>query len=170
MKICVLYLNNTVEPICLPPEDFEDIEQKCDSLGTCEQSDFMPHSCIGSGWGRINVGDPLLDASRGKYPENQRWGKMTIWKQSVCLKHGELDLRGKIFQFLCAGNANKDDTSGCDGDSGGPLACIHNDRMVLVGIFSAGHPNCTRNHPGIFTRVKYYIDWIRNYTVYYHFW
>ena len=161
---CVLYLFNPIHPICLPPEDFEDIEQKCESLGTCEPSKFMPHDCIGSGWG-------MTKPKVRRLPENQRWGKMKIWKKSACLELGDVPLIMDD-KIMCAGNSKKGESSVCHGDSGGPLACLHNGKMVLVGIVSYGPPGCPEysgwpilRRPPNFTRVKYYVDWIRNYTV-----
>ena len=46
------YLFNPVSPVCLPPKGYEDIEEKCESLGMCNPtSKYMPNKCIVSGWG-----------------------------------------------------------------------------------------------------------------------
>ena len=77
---------------------------------------------------------------------------------------------------MCAGNEKEDGRiRTCMGDSGGPLACIHNGKMVIVGIASYTHNDCDAvspkkyDFPSMFTRVSYYTDWIKKYTVCIHF-
>lgn len=50
----------------------------------------------------------------------------------------------------------------CSGDSGGPLTVqISPGQIVQVGIVSFGHKHgCTLGHPGVFTRVTSYLNWI----------
>jgi len=61
---------------------------------------------------------------------------------------------------FCAGGTVGEDT--CNGDSGGPLACKHDDgRFYLHGITSYGAKVCAQvNHPGIYTKVADYAKWI----------
>ena len=72
---------------------------------------------------------------------------------------------GQIFDdktMLCAGYwVGKTDT--CVGDSGGPLVCIDSDLQPHVaGIISWGKGCAKAQYPGIYTRVGYYVDWIRS--------
>ena len=65
---------------------------------------------------------------------------------------------------MCAGDlSGQKDT--CQGDSGGPLFFedeINGVRKyVLAGIVSYGVECAKPNYPGIYTRVSYYLDWIR---------
>ena len=64
--------------------------------------------------------------------------------------------------MLCAGYwVGKTDT--CVGDSGGPLVCIDSDLQPHVaGIISWGKGCAKAQYPGIYTRVGYYVDWIRS--------
>ncbi len=61
---------------------------------------------------------------------------------------------------LCAGELTGGEDS-CQGDSGGPLATTDGAEPVLVGIVSWGHGCARPGHPGIYTRVVEYADWIR---------
>ena len=62
---------------------------------------------------------------------------------------------------LCAGRTS----GGCDscfGDSGGPLSIFDEDgRLVQIGVVSYGIGCARRNAPGVYTRVSYFIDWMR---------
>ena len=67
--------------------------------------------------------------------------------------------------MICAGNTDDNHRDSCPGDSGGALACLHNDKMLLTGITSAGKCANDRNEPGFYTRVRYYLDWINQFKV-----
>ena len=49
----------------------------------------------------------------------------------------------------------------CRGDSGGPLMCNVNGTNIAIGITSFGK-GCGLGNPGVYTRVCYYKDWIRD--------
>ncbi len=54
----------------------------------------------------------------------------------------------------------------CQGDSGGPLMMFTSiQQWVLVGITSYGHGCAQAEYSGIYTRVVYYLDWIRSMNV-----
>lgn len=78
---------------------------------------------------------------------------------------GRPDSYGKSFNdksMICAGYwTGVTDT--CVGDSGGPLVCIDEKLQPHVaGIISWGK-GCGRAHyPGVYTRVSYYLDWIKS--------
>lgn len=46
------------------------------------------------------------------------------------------------------------------GDSGGPLVCKYSSNWHLVGITSWGEGCARRDHPGVYTKVAEYVDWI----------
>ena len=78
---------------------------------------------------------------------------------------GRPDSYGKSFDdksMICAGYwSGVTDT--CVGDSGGPLVCIDEQLQPHVaGIISWGK-GCGRAHyPGVYTRVSYYLEWIKS--------
>ena len=60
--------------------------------------------------------------------------------------------------MICAGERGKDS---CQGDSGGPMVCYNGDGSgYLAGIVSWGIGCGGLLHPGVYTEVSYYVDWI----------
>jgi len=62
-------------------------------------------------------------------------------------------------QMFCAG-AWEGGADSCQGDSGGPIVKIHNDKATLVGVVSFGKGCARPKLPGIYSDVRYYMDWI----------
>ena len=58
---------------------------------------------------------------------------------------------------LCAGAKG---SGGCNGDSGGPLACEVGGKWFLHGAVSFGKRNCPTDVHTVFTRITSYYKWI----------
>lgn len=68
--------------------------------------------------------------------------------------------------MMCAARSGKD---ACQGDSGGPLMLASDERdrcadPILVGITSWGDGCADPDYPGVYARVSYYADWIKEQT------
>ncbi|XP_021553952.1 tryptase-like [Neomonachus schauinslandi] len=116
--------------------------------------------CWVTGWGDVNSGTPLPPP----FPLKQV--KVPIVENSICDMQYHFGLNtGDEIQIihedmLCAGNRKKDS---CQGDSGGPLVCKVRGTWLQAGVVSWGDGCAQPNRPGIYTRVTYYLDWIRQY-------
>ena len=61
---------------------------------------------------------------------------------------------------LCAGEGRSAASGGCNGDSGGPLACEMGGKWYLHGAVSFGMRNCPTTHYTVFARITSYKSWI----------
>ncbi|XP_065577993.1 trypsin-1-like isoform X2 [Artemia franciscana] len=135
---------NQVQPICLPPDSSYEQDGR---------------KCIISGWGitkpwdETSVSRSLLAAT------------VPIMNTAICRRS---DYMGSLGQFkrvengmICAGYV-EGGTDSCQGDSGGPLACNIGGRFYLLGIISWGEGCAVKQKPGVYTRVSYYLNWIRS--------
>merc|ERR1712038_539558 len=108
--------------------------------------------CMISGWGRITR------HKRSRLPKILQWANVpTIANCNSVSNYTNL-----IESQICALNNGK--TDACTGDSGGPLVCKSGfSGYVMTGVVSYGPRICgTPNYPGIYTRVGYFLDWIKD--------
>lgn len=128
---------NNVKPICLPYQDIV----------------TFPKQLIATGWGATERGirSPVLlhvQLPAVEIPQCQE-----IYNSRISISYKQ----------ICAGGERDKDS--CSGDSGGPLQWHAlfgmESRFVQYGIVSFGMKNCgTTGYPGVYTNVKYYMDWI----------
>jgi len=103
-----------------------------------------------AGWGSIN---PIGD----EYPDRLHEALTPVLDFNQC--NASLSYDGKLTNnMICAGYwaSNRDS---CQGDSGGPLIA----NRILVGVTSWGYGCARDGYPGIYTKVKNYINWINSY-------
>ncbi|KAB7502002.1 Transmembrane protease serine 5, partial [Armadillidium nasatum] len=130
-----LHFGDFISPVCLSPR-FETFENR---LG------------IVIGWGTQQYG--------GTYSNILREVMIKILKRSECEAAfpGFNPITPNMF---CAGLGGGDS---CQGDSGGPFLIQEPDsRWYVVGIVSRGIGCGELNHPGVYTKINNYLDWIEN--------
>lgn len=116
--------------------------------------------CWVTGWGDVDNGVHLPPP----FPLKQV--KVPIVENGICDTNYHTGLStGDNVQIvrddmMCAGNMKRDS---CQGDSGGPLVCKVNGTWLQAGVVSWGEGCAQPNRPGIYTRVTYYLEWIRQY-------
>lgn len=102
-----------------------------------------------AGWGRTSWG------GSASYPQLREASVPVVTTSSCSLAYSPND---QIYESnLCAGYS-AGGVSICIGDSGGPLTT---DFGILAGITSGGYGCAAAGHPGVYTRVSDYVDWMR---------
>ncbi|XP_017310654.1 plasma kallikrein [Ictalurus punctatus] len=133
--------NNIVRPVCL--------------MEAGKEARFLEEKCTVTGWGRLNS---------GSFPDILQEAQVPLMSSEVCAKvlsKEDLEPYKVLSSNLCAGYPEGEiDT--CDGDSGGPLVCKDGSTWYLTGLTSWGVDCARPNIPGVYTRVSYYIPWIRS--------
>uniref|UniRef100_W5UI87 Complement factor I n=1 Tax=Ictalurus punctatus TaxID=7998 RepID=W5UI87_ICTPU len=130
-----LYPNPAVRSVCVPWSPLQ----------------FPPnHTCTISGWGRNKEGDSvniLKWANVSLIPNCRSYYKERFYDGMMCAG----DLEGNV--------------DSCQGDSGGPLVCKDASGVSYVwGIVSWGENCGEAGFPGVYTKVAYYFEWIRQHT------
>ena len=109
--------------------------------------------CMISGWGKTQY-----NQNSCQLPKILQWANVpTIANCNSVSNYTNL-----IESQICALNNGK--TDACTGDSGGPLVCKSGfSGYVMTGVVSYGPRICgTPNYPGIYTRVGYFLHWIKD--------
>ncbi|KAK2726121.1 hypothetical protein QYM36_000544 [Artemia franciscana] len=116
---------------------------------------FLGVKCIASGWGQSKFG--------GKLDTILHHAELPVVDNSHCKKVYGMLYNIPIFPYhLCAGPLTDGGVGTCVGDSGGPLQCSLKDgRWYLAGITSFGSGCAKPGYPDVFTRLSYYMPWIR---------
>ena len=116
--------------------------------------DKILEDCMISGWGRTTR------HKSSRIPKILQWANVpTIANCNSVSNYTNL-----IESQICAGDLINGQTDACTGDSGGPLVCKSGfSGYVMTGVVSYGPRICgTPNYPGIYTRVGYFLDWIKD--------
>ncbi|XP_062977154.1 hepatocyte growth factor-like protein [Elgaria multicarinata webbii] len=129
-------LNQRVALICLPPEHF-----------------VVPENtkCEISGWGdtRGTGDDNVLNVA-----------DLLVMGNQQC----SVALRGRLKESeLCTAPVSGG-VGACEGDFGGPLACLTHDCWVLQGVITPTRVCGREDKPATFIRVSLYVDWINKVT------
>ncbi|KAK2583732.1 hypothetical protein KPH14_009650 [Odynerus spinipes] len=128
-----------VKPICLPTGP----------------SEPLPKKVVVTGWGATELGPRSQDLLMVFLSPVSNEECKEVYKRNIEI----------WYKQLCAGGKKLSDS--CLGDSGGPLQAPgtynSNLRYIQYGIVSFGLRSCgTEGFPGVYTNVKYYMDWILN--------
>ncbi|XP_072369749.1 suppressor of tumorigenicity 14 protein homolog [Scyliorhinus torazame] len=127
--------NSYVQPVCLP-----------------SVLHVFPanRKCYITGWGLVQ--------EKGQLPTILQKAEVRIINQTTCI-----NFIGNIVssRMLCAGYLTGH-VDACEGDSGGPLACEEpSGKWFLAGIVSWGQGCGRYGHPGVYTRITKFGDWIQ---------
>ncbi|CAF1013664.1 unnamed protein product [Adineta steineri] len=132
--------NGYIKPICLP-------------TGTnSEPSDNI--DMIAVGWGVTSTSQDI---------SSQNLQQVTIKSIKSTSKDCLNIIDNSQVQF-CAGILTTGGKDTCQGDSGGPLVAFVNGLWQLDGITSYGYGCALPGYPGVYTRVSFYIPWIKSIT------
>ncbi|XP_045454513.1 proclotting enzyme-like [Melitaea cinxia] len=125
--------NTYVWPICLPPRGLQLENEIATIIGWGTQWYGGPHS------------DVLMEVS------------VPIWVHETCVR----SFSDSIFnETICAGG-KEGGKDACQGDSGGPLMYqLPSGRWTVIGVVSWGVRCGEASHPGLYTRVDQYLEWI----------
>nr|AAC36149.1 chymotrypsinogen-like protein [Plodia interpunctella]AAC36150.1 chymotrypsinogen-like protein [Plodia interpunctella] len=113
---------------------------------------FAGASAVVSGYGKTSDG-------QGSFPTTTSLHQTTVQviTNAVCQKSFDITLHGS---HLCTNGQGG--VGSCDGDSGGPLTTIRNNRRTVIGVVSFGlGDRCQSGYPSVYTRVTAFLTWIQ---------
>uniref|UniRef100_A0A8C3CS97 Ovochymase 1 n=1 Tax=Cairina moschata TaxID=8855 RepID=A0A8C3CS97_CAIMO len=136
-----LEYNAAVRPVCLP-----------NSTETLSSS----YLCTASGWELISQAD-------GGQAKRLQQMQVPVLENEICERNYYFGHRGGITAgMICAGFVSVGGQDPCQGGSGGPLVCRkENGLFILYGVASWGVGCASPKKPGVYSRVRIFLDWIR---------
>ncbi|XP_042329708.1 serine protease 27-like [Sceloporus undulatus] len=135
---------NNILPVCLPESS---------------ANFYTNNNCWVTGWGHIQSGVAL------EKPWTLQEVNVPLINQGICnILYNSAPVEHMTWNpikpdMFCAGYAEGGKDS-CQGDSGGPLVCKVQEGWTQAGIVSWGIGCGQRYHPGVYTSVSYYANWI----------
>ncbi|KAF9788999.1 hypothetical protein SFRURICE_008670 [Spodoptera frugiperda] len=140
VRISAVKLSNTIQVIPLPTT--ADVNQN-----------FAGSTGVISGFGKTSDAQTSFPATTALHQTS-----VPIITNAVCQRSFQISIDGS---HLCTGGTGGKGT--CDGDSGGPLTVLHNNKRILVGVVSFGpSEGCQASSPSVFSRVTSFLTWINN--------
>ncbi|XP_002941509.1 serine protease 27 [Xenopus tropicalis] len=136
-----------ITPLCLPPPTVT----------------FTPGQlCYVAGWGqkKFNDSEGISDVLRG--------AEVRLITSELCQDYynmkNDYNITGDVItnDTICARDIHGVHRI-CRGDGGGPLACPAGNSWYVVGVASFVVLCGEMGHPGVYTSVPYYMDWIQEY-------
>ncbi|CAF0982602.1 unnamed protein product [Adineta steineri] len=132
--------NGYIKPICLPTGTNSEPPDNIDM--------------IAAGWGVTSTSQDI---------SSQNLQQVTIKSIKSTSKDCLKIIDNSQVQF-CARILTTGGKDTCQGDSGGPLVAFINGLWQLDGITSYGYGCALPGYPGVYTRVSFYIPWIKSIT------
>ena len=111
-------------------------------------------TCHIAGFGVYDINNP------GTQPDTLQYAQIEVIDNATCNQPGSYG--GAVEpSMLCAGMLTGAPKGGGAGDSGGPLWVVSGGNEVQIGLVSFGAGDySTTTHPGVFTRLSSYRNWI----------
>jgi len=132
LKAPVAYTDH-IQPVCLPLHDSNIVVE--------------PNSAWVTGWGTTS--------EDGEISDTLKQVKVPFVNWTTCESEYPNEINEQV--HICAGRAGVDT---CQGDSGGPLVVQTNGTWFMYGLTSFGTGCAEYRHPGVYSRVTAYCDWI----------
>lgn len=134
-----LRMSRYVQPVCLP-----DANMKL----------HVRMNCTISGWGNT--------ATHGTTSYILNKLRVPLRPLQDCERVYSTVFNTPIHPWHLCGGRPEGHTGVCFGDSGGPYQCeLENGRWYVMGLASFGSGCAKHNYPDVYTRVPYFVDWIR---------
>ncbi|XP_033734244.1 trypsin alpha-like [Pecten maximus] len=122
------------------------------SVTNTELAGYDLYECLISGWGRTK------ENSNSPLPDQLQQTNVKILTDSRCSGIiGSSSMRGDI--HICVDGEGA--SGGCNGDSGGPLACKVGDEYQLAGVTSFVFGGCLTSYPTVYAETYAFREWVQ---------
>lgn len=135
-----MQFSDRIQPACIPERNAED---------------YVGRDAIVTGWGgTVGYNPNQIVNQRGSEVLRETTLRVQSPQSGLCRRAFATDA------YKLCGYRKGHDT--CQGDSGGPMAVKENGRFVVIGVTSSGQGCGATGYAGIYTRVSFYHDWIKD--------